>query len=205
MAEAEVGYYDRATNTYSAVPVPPTGDVRGHRGRGRIIDDEDLDKMLRRGKTQADIARHFGVSRAAVSQRVSDLKHRLVKEAAGVAPQIIAREIRTADQLCKINQTANALLDSLYTMEEAVDPISGKSEQRMALKDPNLALRTMGEIRAQLKFQLEIFQALTDVKAVKEFQDTVLETINSVAPEVRDAVVKALQRKNALRSALEFH
>ena len=192
-------YYDEKTREFVIIPAEP------HKGRGHgTIDDTKLHEMVRAGRTNAQIARHFGVSSAAVSQRISRLKHAIVREAAGVAPQIIAREIRTADQLCKINKTANDLLDTLYTTVEVKDPLSGETRSQMALTDPNLALRTMAEIRAQLKFQLEIFQTLTDAKAVKEFQETVIEVINSVDPAAKAALIKALQQKNALRSALEF-
>ena len=194
-------YYDVDSKQFISVPIPDV-EKRG-RGHGKI-DDRKLHEFIKAGRTQAWIARYFKCSGAAVSKRIDMMKHNIVKEAAGIAPQIIAREIRTADQLCKINVTANTLLDSLYTTETVTDPLTGAEKTQMALKDPMLALRTMAEIRAQLKFQLEIFQTLTDAKAVKEFQDTVLETINSVSPELREAVVKALQRKNALRSALEF-
>ena len=54
----------------------------------------------------------------------------------------------------------------------------GKDEEEVVeykLKDPReLALKAMAEIRGQLKLQLEIFQALYDMKAVQEFQQEVL-------------------------------
>jgi hypothetical protein len=176
------------------------------------IDDAKLEEFIRAGRKDSWIAKYFGVTQAAVHHRKKKISAMVVREAADIAPQIIAREIRTVDQLCKINQTANALLDGLYeNYDEEVEeynPRTGLKEKavrkRTRLTDPKVALSTMAEIRAQLKLQMEIFQMLTDTKAVKEFQETVLEILERVEPDLKDAVVKALQRKNALRAALDF-
>ncbi|HIJ68720.1 MAG TPA: hypothetical protein HPP57_04355, partial [Deltaproteobacteria bacterium] len=73
-------------------------------------------------------------------------------------------------------------------------------------KDPReLALKAMQEIRGQLKLQLEIFQALFDMRAVKQFQTEVLEVIASVSTQARDEIIRRLTERNALRSALDLN
>ena len=67
-----------------------------------------------------------------------------------------------------------------------------------------LALKVMAEIRGQLKLQLEIFQALYDIRAVEEFQAEVLEMMEDVSPGARDEIVRRLAKKNALRSSLDL-
>jgi len=62
----------------------------------------------------------------------------------------------------------------------------------------------MQEIRGQLKLQLEIFQALFDMRAVQQFQAEVLEVIGSVSTGARDEIIRRLTERNALRSALEL-
>src|SRR5208283_387103 len=52
--------------------------------------------------------------------------------------------------------------------------------------------------------QIEIFQVLFDMKAVKQFQAEVLEVIGSVATEARDEIIRRLTERNALRSTLHF-
>ncbi len=82
---------------------------------------------------------------------------------------------------------------------------SEQSETGYKFRDPReLALKVMAEIRGQLKLQVEIFQALFDMKAVEEFQAEVLEIIENVSPEARDAIVRRLAEKNALRSSLDL-
>jgi hypothetical protein len=82
---------------------------------------------------------------------------------------------------------------------------SEQSETGYKFRDPSeLALKVMAEIRGQLKLQVEIFQALFDMKAVEEFQAEVLEIIENVSPEARDEIVRRLAEKNALRSSLDL-
>ena len=82
---------------------------------------------------------------------------------------------------------------------------SEQSETGYKSRDPSeLALKVMAEIRGQLKLQVEIFQALFDMKAVEEFQAEVLEIIEKVSPEARDTIIRRLAEKNALRSSLDL-
>ncbi|MBN1841682.1 MAG: hypothetical protein JW883_05295, partial [Deltaproteobacteria bacterium] len=72
-------------------------------------------------------------------------------------------------------------------------------------KDPReLALKAMGEIRGQLKLQLEIFQALFDMRAVEEFQQEVLAAIGDASPDVRSAIIGKLNQRRAIRSTVKF-
>jgi hypothetical protein len=54
-----------------------------------------------------------------------------------------------------------------------------------------------------LKLQLEILQALFDMRAVRQFQAEVLEAIGSVSQETRDEIIRRLKERNALRSCLD--
>lgn len=185
-------------------------DVEVPRRRVRKIDPVKFEELKRKGWTNAKIARYFNCSRASVSQHEAKLKHGMLVEAAGVAPQIIAREIRATDQMLKINQKANVLLDSLE-VEEAVEG----DKPVMKIKDPNLYLKTMGEIRQQLRLQMDIMGMLYDAKAVKEFQDTIISVLDTVEAEcpkcghkfnsgIKERAVVALRRKNAIRAAVAF-
>jgi hypothetical protein len=73
------------------------------------------------------------------------------------------------------------------------------------LKDPReLSVKVMAEIRGQLRLQLEIFEALFSLRAVEEFQNTVLETIGEVDSSVRAEIIRRLNEKRAVRSAVRF-
>ena len=73
------------------------------------------------------------------------------------AHRAVDESLNAVDQLHKINERANALLD-----------LAGADGDRVT------ALNCMREIRNQLRLQLEIFQCLYDMKAVLEFQNEVL-------------------------------
>jgi hypothetical protein len=77
--------------------------------------------------------------------------------------------------------------------------------KELKFKDPReLALKAMAEIRGQLKLQLEIFQALFSLQAAEEFQNVVLETIAEVDPKVRNEIIRRINDKRTVRSAVRL-
>ena len=154
---------------------------------GSKIDKVKLSQMLRSGKAQREIAQVFGVTESAISKAKKELNVCVVKNVAlENAHRVVDKNLNAIDQLYKINEAANKLLDEL--------------EQK-----PDLKLRTMAEIRNQLRLQLDIFQSLYDMKAVQEFQDEVLTAIGAANPDVRDKIIRSLNEKRAIRSAIKFN
>ena len=187
----------------------------------RVIDDKQLRQLIRNGDTITAAARKMGVSKQSVSRRLKTLNIAISRDVAiRAAHKIVDREINTLDQLQKINRDANELLDLLMRWNRGEDEalrvlesqvrkikVRGREEEIIGFrsKDPHeLALKAMREIREQLKLQLEIFEALYDMRAVQQFQAEVLEAIGSVSPETRDDIIRRLTEKNALRSALDL-
>jgi len=190
--------------------------------RIKRIDEEQLVQLIRNGYTVVEVARKMGVSRRAVYNRLKDLNIAINRNVAiRAAHKIVDREINTLDQLQKINRDANELLDllmrwnrgdysALQVLESQVRKIKVRGQEEeitdYRFKDPReLALKAMQEIRGQLKLQLEIFQALFDMRAVQQFQAEVLDIIGSVSTEARDEIIRRLTEKNALRSALDLN
>ncbi|MGO9531931.1 MAG: hypothetical protein ACLP3B_12240 [Syntrophobacteraceae bacterium] len=186
------------------------------------IDNNQLLQLIRNGDTVSEAARKLGVNKATVSVRLKELNVAINRNVAiRAAHKIVDREINALDQLQKINRDANELLDllmrwnrgedaALQVLESQVRKIKvrGQIEEvaEYRFKDPReLALKAMQEIRGQLKLQLEIFQALFDMQAVKQFQTEVLEVIASVSTEARDEIIRRLTERNALRSALDLN
>ncbi|MGO9314091.1 MAG: hypothetical protein ACLQDI_15325 [Syntrophobacteraceae bacterium] len=186
------------------------------------IDNNQLLQLIRNGDTVSEAARKLGVNKATVSVRLKELNVAINRNVAiRAAHKIVDREINALDQLQKINRDANELLDllmrwnrgedaALQVLESQVRKIKvrGQIEEvaEYRFKDPReLALKAMQEIRGQLKLQLEIFQALFDMQAVKQFQTEVLEVIASVSTQARDEIIRRLTERNALRSALDLN
>ena len=154
---------------------------------GPKIDKVKLSQLLRSGKAQREIAQVFGVTESAISKAKKELNLNVVKNVVlENAHRVVDKNLNAIDQLYKINEAANKLLDEL--------------EQK-----PDLKLRAMAEIRNQLRLQLDIFQSLYDMKAVQEFQDEVLTAIGEASPDVRDKIICSLNEKRAIRSAIKFN
>jgi len=149
----------------------------------------ELEQLVREGNNVSQIAQKLGVTKGAVSKALKKLNVAINKDLAlRSAPEVVDRNIDAIDQLQKINDYANELLDLL-----------------MRMKDPReLALKAMAEIRGQLNLQLELFKCLYDIEAVKQFQEEVLGAINEVSPEVRDRILHKLTERRAIRSTIDF-
>jgi hypothetical protein len=189
-----------------------------------IIDNVKLNQMLRAGKPQKEIAQFFGVTAGAISKRKKELNINVVKNIAlENAGRIVDKNLNAVEQLQKINDYANELLDLLMRWNrgdsEALQVLEsqvatkkvriGDQEEfvkEFKFKDPReLALKAMAEIRGQLKLQLEIFQALYDMKAIEEFQQEVLTAIGEVSKDVRDKIINRLNKRRALRTTIKFN
>ena len=188
------------------------------------IDRVKLSQMLNAGKTQRQVAQVLGVTEGAVSKAKKELNINVVKNVAlETAHKVVDKNLDTLAQLQKINDNANELLDllmrwnrgddeALQVLETQVRKIRiGKGEnvewvKEYKFKDPReLALRAMGEIRGQMSLQLEIFKTMSDLETIREFQTEVLTAIGETSKEVRDAIIKRLKEKRALRTSVQVN
>ena len=186
-----------------------------------IIDRVKLDQMLRKGKSQKEIAQFFGVTEGAISKAKKELKINVVKTVAlERAHEVADKNLNTIAQLQKINSYANELLDllmrwnrgdneALQILESQVKKVKVRgSEEEVTeyrFKDPReLALKAMAEIRGQLNLQLDIFKTLYDVQAVAEFQKEVLTAIGEVSADVRNRIIQRLKEGRTLRQSVSI-
>ena len=192
--------------------------------RPPTINDRKLVELIdSQKKNQAQAAKALGVSRQAVSKRLQELRGKTTKVVVSKKiEQVVDRKIDAMDQLQKINDDANEILDllmawnrgdetALQVLESQVTTKKvrvGDQEEfvkEFKFKDPrDLALKAMGEIRNQLKLQLEIFQTLFSLQAAQEFETTILEVIGEVAPDVRSEIIHRINAKRSVRAAVRF-
>jgi predicted DNA-binding protein YlxM (UPF0122 family) len=140
------------------------------------VNDADLRAYLDAGHSQAEAARNFGVSESAIHQRMKRMR--------ALTSQVVALE--KAGQVVEEKLTATARLERVQQVidEElgwAVQQARQDGADRGALAD--VILKLAGEVRQQLGLQLAISRTLVDLRVVKEFQDTVVETIRELEPE----------------------
>ena len=192
--------------------------------RPPTINDRKLLELIdKKSMSQARAAKELGVSRQAVSKRLKEMRGQTTKVVVSKkVEQVVDRKIDAIQQLQKINEYANEILDLLMAWnrgdETALQVLESQvstkkvrvGDQEMEVrefkfKDPReLALKAMGEIRNQLKLQLEIFQTLFSLQAAKEFEDTVLEVISEIDPNVRNEIICRINKKRSVRSAVRF-
>ena len=156
------------------------------------VDPDALRDYLDAGHTQADAATYFGVTPAAISQRVRTLQIATSKVVA------LERAADVVDQ--KID--ANARLQGVQQVIDrelawAVDQAQQPGADRAKLQDA--ILRLAGEVRQQLGLQLNISRTLIDLKVLREFQRSVVEVIAEESPEVARRIVAKLKERRALR------
>ena len=188
------------------------------------IDKLELAQMLRGGKTQREVAQKFGVSEAAVSKVKKELKLCVVKNVAlESAHQMVEHNLDAVNQLKKINEKANLMLDELTGEDKLIDrmvkavkgALAYQSEPqkqaehlrkivKQVAEDRFLALKAMAEIRGQLSLQLDVLRTMYDMEAVAEFQKEVLMAIGEVAPEVRRNIITRLKERHALRDSVSL-
>jgi DNA-binding Lrp family transcriptional regulator len=187
----------------------------------RKINDTKLLQLVDGGRSFVEIGKVFGVSTQAAHKRFKELRGKTTGVVvAKKVEQIVDRKIDAMEQLQKVNDYANELLDLLMRWnrgdEEALQVLESQvrkvrvrgSEEEVTnykFKDPReLALKAMAEIRGQLSLQLDIFQALFSLQAAKDFEETVLEVIGEVDPNVRNEIINRLNRKRSVRQAVRF-
>jgi predicted transcriptional regulator len=181
----------------------------------------ELEKVIQEGCGVNEAARRLGVTKGAVSRKLKLLRIAVVKDSTlRHAGEIVEKRLDAIDQIKKINDYANELLDllmrwnrgddtALQILESQVRKVkirgTEKEIEEYKFKDPReLALMAMREIRGQIQLQFEIFQGLYDIQAAAEFQKEVLDAIGQCSPELRQEIVENLKKGGALRSILDL-
>jgi DNA-binding transcriptional regulator YdaS (Cro superfamily) len=156
------------------------------------VSDADLRAYLAVGHSQADAARHFGVSEPAIHQRLKRLRV--------LTSRVVAME--QAGQVVEEKLSASARLEGVQEVIDdelawAVKQARQDGADRAALVDTILKLT--GEVRHQLGLQLDISRTLVDLRVVKEFQETVIGAIREESPATAHRIVARLKERRALR------
>jgi transposase-like protein len=161
------------------------------------IDPDLLRQFLDAGHTQAEAARHFGVTEPAIYQRVKQMQ-RLTSQVVALekAGTLVDQKLTATDRLARVQQIIDDEL--AWAVHKAQEP----EVDRSTLVD--MILRLAGEVRQQLGLQLSISRALVDLRVVKEFQDTVIDIIRQENPDTAHRIIARLKERRALRPSAEL-
>lgn len=187
------------------------------------IDFQELNRMLREGHSQNNIAKVFNVTPGRISQAKREMRNRVCKVATlEKAGDVVNDHLDTMAQLRKINMDANTLLDLLMAWQggdkEAIRVLENQVKTvkfgegdnavdvtEIKMKDPReLALKCMAEIRNQLRLQMEVWQAYLEWNDRKSFQDEVLRILDEFEPGTRQRAIDRLKDRALLRGAVNI-
>lgn len=175
---------------------------------------DELLKLIQEGKSQREAAAILGVSEGAVSKRLKGVGVAVNKNVAlFAAPQVLQRQLSTAEQLEAIGRQARDILEMLHLSlqdDSANDKAAREARwklQRLAGQKRDLLsfiVSMQGELRKQLEFDFNMRKEIYNIRQVQEFQDVVLQEIKNAAPEVAQRIVARLTEIQATRSSLDF-
>ena len=156
-----------------------------------------LQQFLDAGHSQADAAKHFGVSAAAISQRVAQARIATSKIVAMErAAQVVEQKLTAAQRLHHAQQVI--LEQLLWAEQQTAQP----GVDRAALCDTIVKLSA--EVRSQLRLEHDVTRTLIDLKVVKSFQRVVFQAIHEESPEVAQRILAKLKALGALRASVDL-
>ncbi|MEW5983448.1 MAG: hypothetical protein AB1806_13930 [Acidobacteriota bacterium] len=163
----------------------------------RRIDPVEIQQLIEAGYSQAACARHFGVSETAIYLHLR--KVRIATSRVAVlerGAELVEKKLTASDRL----QAVQAVIDRelRWAVRQAEEP--GADRAKLA----DVILRLAGEVRQQLGLQLAITRALVDMKVVRAFQETVIDTIREESPDVAVRIVERLKARRALRATADL-
>lgn len=177
--------------------------------------------MLANGKTVNQCAEYFSVSPAAISKAKKHLGKIIAKDMQlESAKRFVGEHLNTVDQLKKINNDAHELLDlcmrwirgddeAIQVLESQVRKVRVQGKEQFVdgykFKDPReVALKAMQRIEAQLRLQNETLAMLTEMSAIYEFQQELVQLLKEIDPEVCNEFCRRIGQRQTLRRALQL-
>ncbi len=159
--------------------------------------DADLHQYLEGGHSQADAARHFGVSEPAIHQRLKRLRGLTSRVVAlEKAGEVVEQKLTAAQRLQRVQ---DVILDQLTWAESQARQ---EGADRPALAE--VLVKLSAEVRAQLRLEHDISRTLIDLKVVRQFQRTVFEVISQESPQAARRIVARLKEHQALRRSVDL-
>jgi hypothetical protein len=166
---------------------------------GRKIHPLKLGELVAEGMGVSDIARELGVDKAAVSRAMKRLNLAVAKDVVLRSAVVLADH--RIDVMAQLNAINGAVARELAMIQGGLDGLQ-EGGDRGPLQDAQL--RHVGEIRRQIELLVEIASSLYSIQQVADFQQVVLEEIRSVAPEVRDRIIRRLAERRHIIPTGEF-
>jgi transposase len=159
--------------------------------RKRKVDPLILDRLLREGLSQREVAERFNVGEGTVSKNVRALNMAQNQDVVlRAATKINDKKLSAMTRLERISQAVETELD--FIQEEMKNL---KGEERREWQDTQL--KHTAEIRKQLALLLEISQTLYNIEEVEAFKKIVLEEIGAIDEEARTKILERIRQRRS--------
>ena len=96
----------------------------------------------------------------------------------------------------RLQRIQQVILDQLQWAEQQANA-PGADRARLA----DVLVKLCAEARAQLRLEHDVSRTLIDLRVVREFQQSVMQTIAEEAPDVGRRIVARLKERRALRAS----
>jgi predicted transcriptional regulator len=161
------------------------------------LDPTALSEFIEAGHSQAEAASHFGVSKAAISQRVKQQRLNTSKVIAFERSAEVADQQMTAVE--RLGHLQQVIQDRLT---KALQQLDQPGANEAVLTDRVIKLAAEG--RAQLRLQVELSHALIDLNAVREFKGEVFYAIRQEGTAIASRILDTLKARRALRPSVDL-
>lgn len=157
-----------------------------------VVSYQKLSELCRQGLSQKKIAKHLKVDPSTICKALKKFKLEATKVTAlERAGEVVDAEVQVLKQLSDINQDTRNLLDELRKKKE--------------LPERTLYLKTISEIRQQIRLCVDILESLSNMKEVKQFQQDVIEAIGEADPITQRRIYERLEERRLSRTTLQYN
>ncbi len=165
--------------------------------RDKIGDRRLVGLLIEERRSQAGAARFFRVSEAAISKRAKLLGLEVPKRKTSTTiAHVDAAASETFNALDRLSQLDRVLLSELAFIR----PDAQSAAERKATIDKLLGI--VAEIRKTVGTYIELGRATAAITETAWFCEVVLEILNEVDPQVREAVVRRLAERRYVAGRL---
>jgi len=162
--------------------------------RKRKVDPVQLERLLRDGFSQREVAEKFGVGEGTISKNVKVLTFCQAQDV--VMRSAIKINDKKLNAMATLERVIKKVEDELKGISASMEGTMGE-EKREWLE---VQLKYLAETRKQLTLIKELIESTWMMEQLREFQELVLEKVKKFAPEAWSEIQRELKQERSDRS-----
>ena len=153
------------------------------------IDYDELHRLLGKGKTVRDIAKHFGVSPAAVVQSKKRLSAGVVRRVAAVSHTIVSKQ---SDVVSRMQRSLDEFDADLQRSLDLLAEAATVGEKATVLRLKSDIADRQGKMISRI---VDTMRAMSDFQVMSAFIGEVLTTIERVNKDEKEEQIEGMEWK----------